>query len=87
MISREALTDELIEAVTPNQHLARPVLWIRIRIRMDPHHLVTWICTQTRIPSKKNPDPDRYQSDKLDPEPDPDPHQFADDKPKCTYGI
>jgi hypothetical protein len=31
---------------------------------------------------------DPYQSDMLDP--DPDPHQFADDKPKCTgmeYGI
>jgi hypothetical protein len=48
---------------------------------MDPHHLVHWICTQTRIPSNKNPDPDRYQSDKLDPEPDP--HQSADDKTKC----
>ncbi len=27
-------------------------------------------------------DPDPHQCDKLDPEPDPDPHQFADDKLK-----
>jgi hypothetical protein len=32
--------------------------------------------------SNKNQDPDPHQSDKLDPEPDQDPHQFADDKPK-----
>jgi hypothetical protein len=25
---------------------------------------------------------DPHQSERLDPEPDPDPHQFADDKPK-----
>jgi hypothetical protein len=36
MISRKALTDKLMEEVTANQHLARPVLWIRIR--MDPHN-------------------------------------------------
>jgi hypothetical protein len=28
-------------------------------------------------------DPDPHQIDKLDPEPNPDPHQFADGKPKC----
>jgi hypothetical protein len=43
------------------------VLWIRILI--DPHHY-------------SNLDTDPLQSDKLDPEPDPDPYQFADDKPK-----
>jgi hypothetical protein len=38
---------------------------------MDPHaHQI------------KNPDP--HQSDKLDPELDPNPHQFADDK---MYGM
>ncbi len=34
-----------------------------------------------------DPDPylhlDPHQSDKLDPETDPDPHQFADVKPEC----
>jgi hypothetical protein len=40
----------------------------------------------TEKPSRRDPgncvvNPD--QSDKLDPESDPDPHQFADDEPKC----
>ncbi len=36
------------------------------------------------IPNCDNPDPlpDLHPSDQLDP--DLDPHQFADDKPKCT---
>jgi hypothetical protein len=79
MISRKALTDELMEAATPNQHLARSVLWIRIH--MDPHHF----CNLD--PHKTNPDqdrhPDPHQSDQLDLEPDSDAHQFADDKPQC----
>jgi hypothetical protein len=31
--------------------------------------------------SNKKQQPDPYPSDRLDPETDPDPHQFADDKP------
>jgi hypothetical protein len=31
--------------------------------------------------SNKKQEPDPYPSDRLDPETDPDPHQFADDKP------
>jgi hypothetical protein len=53
-----------------------------IRIRKDPHHF-----------GNQDPHPDphphqrkiqiRIKIDKLDPEPDLDPHQFADVKPKC----
>ncbi len=34
---------------------------------------------------KLDPNLHPHQSDKL--HPDPDPHQFADDEPRCTYGI
>jgi hypothetical protein len=67
-----------MNAVTTNQHLARPVLWIRIR--MDPHPFSN--LDPHPDPHKKNPDtdlhPDPHHSDELD----PDPHQFEDDKPK-----
>jgi hypothetical protein len=48
------------------------VLWIRIRIRIDPPYF-----------GNLYPHPDPHQSDKLDPEQDPDPHQFVENKPKC----
>ncbi len=65
----------------------KAVLWIRIR--MDPHHLDNLdpdphphhIKIRIRIRIKKNQVPDPHPNDKLDPETDPDPHQFADDKP------
>jgi hypothetical protein len=59
------------------------VLWIRIRFI-----LVTWIRIRIKYKSgsgtasNKNQDPDPHRSDKLDPESDSDPHQFADDKSK-----
>jgi hypothetical protein len=46
------------------------VLWIRIRIRKDPHHFGNLDQTASKF----------YE---LDQEPDPDPPQFADVKPKC----
>jgi hypothetical protein len=39
----------------------------------DPHHFGNL---------NSHPHQIKYQSEKLDPEPDPNPHQFADDKTK-----
>jgi hypothetical protein len=50
----------------------KAVLWIRIRVRINPHHFGNL---------DPHPDPHPHQSDKLDAEPDP--HQFANYKPKC----
>jgi hypothetical protein len=54
------------------------MLWIRLWIRMDPHHL-----------GNLDPDPHPHQL-KIririkykNQDPHPHPHQFADDKPKC----
>ncbi len=41
----------------------------------DPHQITI------RKASNKKQEPDPHPSDRLDPETDPDPHQFADDKP------
>jgi hypothetical protein len=51
-----------------------------------PPYTIPIIYKYVPVTSVADPHPDThldpYQSDKLDPEPDPDPHQFADDKPK-----
>ncbi len=46
---------------------------------MDPYHFSSLDPDQ-----HPNPHPDPHHSDKLDPEPDLDPHQFADDKAKMS---
>ncbi len=46
----------------PQVGILSAVLWIRIWIRIDPHHF-----------GKLDPHP--HQSGKLDPDPDPHPHQ------------
>ena len=58
-------------------HACFPVLWVRIRIRMDLHHFGK-LDPDPHQTEKLDPDPDSHQSEKQD----PDPHQSQKAKGK-----